>query len=124
MCNHRRQSSMGTGVPPFRRPVPLMVVVALLASAARADDPPSAAPPQSVLHLANGGFAAGELRASTKPGVLRWQAASFVSPFDFAAREVIGDPVAAPGVAAQAERRFLLRAGRGRRAVRLAGRPE
>jgi thiol-disulfide isomerase/thioredoxin len=87
MCNHRRQSSIGTGVAPFRRLFSLLAV-ALLASAARAGDPPPASPQQPVLHLANGGFAAGEIRASTKPGVLSWQAASFVSPFDFAASEV------------------------------------
>ncbi len=89
MCNHRRQSSMGTWVPPFRRLFPLMVV-GLLAPSVLADDPPSASPTKSVLHLANGGFAAGEIRPSSKPGILRWQADSFVSPFDFAVNHVLG----------------------------------
>src|SRR5207253_4225375 len=61
-----------------------LVVFALWTPAARAADPP----PQAVLHLANGDQAAGEIRASARPGVLRWQAASFVSPFDFAVTEV------------------------------------
>ena len=43
-----------------------------------------------MLHLANGGFAAGEIRPSAKPGVVRWQANSFVNPFDFAVSDVLG----------------------------------
>ncbi len=89
MCNHRRQTSMGTGIPPFLRLIPILLV-ATLASSARAENPPSATPQQSVLHLANGGFAAGELRPSARPGIVRWQAASFVSPFEFALGEVLG----------------------------------
>jgi thiol-disulfide isomerase/thioredoxin len=88
MCNHRRQSSMGTGVPASRRLFPLLVV-ALLAPAARAEDPPASAA-KSVLQLANGGFAAGEIRPSTTPGVVRWQADSFVSPFEFAVGQILG----------------------------------
>ena len=81
------------------------------------------AQPPPVLHLADGGFAAGEIRDSTRPGVLRWQAASFVSPFEFAVKDVNAIQWPPPATLAQARRRLLLRAGRRRRALRLAGRP-
>ncbi len=87
MCNQHRQSSIGTRVPPFYRLLAIGLV-AMVATATRAEDPPKSPPPQPVLNLANGGFAAGEIRPSTHPAVLRWQAASFVSPFDFAWNEV------------------------------------
>ena len=38
--------------------------------------------------MADGGFVAGEVRATTKPGVLRWQGTSFVAPFEFAVKDV------------------------------------
>ena len=53
-----------------------------LAATARAADPPP------VLHLADGGYAAGGLRDSDRPGVLRWQAAAFIDPFDFAVKDL------------------------------------
>ncbi len=87
MCNQHRQSSIGTRVPPFSR-LFAIVLVALLAPAASPADQPTSPPSQPVLHLANGGYVAGEIRASSQPGVLRWQAASFVKPFDFALSEV------------------------------------
>ena len=40
-------------------------------------------PPAAVLHLTDGSFVAGELDDSARPGVLRWQASAFVSPFEF-----------------------------------------
>ena len=61
-----------------------LAITAFGSPAGRAADSPA----QAVLHLANGGFAAGEIRASSQAGVLRWQAASFVSPFDFAVSDV------------------------------------
>ena len=39
--------------------------------------------PTAVLSLDDGGFAAGDLADSDRPGVLRWQAAGFVAPFEF-----------------------------------------
>ncbi len=62
----------------------LLVVLAMLGESAWAADPPKA----PVLHLADGGFAAGELRDSSRPGVLRWQGAAFVAPFEFAVKDV------------------------------------
>jgi peroxiredoxin len=77
---------IGTRLLRSGRVAPL-VVVTMLASAARAEDPPgpSANP---VLHLADGGYAAGEICDSSQPGVLRWQAAPFVAPFEFAIKEI------------------------------------
>ncbi|WP_165219863.1 TlpA family protein disulfide reductase [Aquisphaera insulae] len=48
-----------------------------------AADGPAAGPGPAVLHLANGGFAAGELRPSNDPKAIRWQAAALVAPLDF-----------------------------------------
>ena len=42
---------------------------------------PAAAP--AVLSLDDGGFAAGDLATTDQPGVVRWQASGFVSPFEF-----------------------------------------
>ncbi|MFI5457960.1 MAG: TlpA family protein disulfide reductase [Isosphaerales bacterium] len=68
----------------FRRAVLLAAsVVALAAIAARAGDGQPGPPQHAVLNLASGSFAAGELRDSTRPGVVRWQASGFVSPFEF-----------------------------------------
>ena len=39
--------------------------------------------PSAVLSLDDGGFVAGELADSDRPGVLRWQGAGFVAPFEF-----------------------------------------
>ncbi|HZW33501.1 MAG TPA: TlpA disulfide reductase family protein [Isosphaeraceae bacterium] len=61
-----------------------LAVAAFWCPASRAADPPA----RAVLHLANGGFAAGEIRASSQAGVLRWQAAPFVAPFEFGVSEV------------------------------------
>jgi peroxiredoxin len=64
-----------------------LAIAGILASQARAADPPAASS-TPVLHLADGGYAAGEIRDSSRPGVLRWQAASFVAPFDFAIKDI------------------------------------
>ncbi len=37
----------------------------------------------AVLNLDDGGYAAGDLADSDRPGIIRWQAAGFVSPFEF-----------------------------------------
>ena len=87
MCNKHRQLSIGARVPPFYW-LFAIVLGALLAAAARASGQPTSPPRQPVLHLANGRSTAGEIRASTQPGVLRWQAASSGSPPDFAWNEV------------------------------------
>ena len=54
----------------------------------RAADQPTAAPSSAVLHLTDGSFASGELVDSTQPGVFRWQASAFVSPFEFPVNRV------------------------------------
>jgi peroxiredoxin len=88
MRSRRSPSILGTRLLRAGRGFPL-VALAILATAARAaDPPPGGRSAQPVLHLADGGYAAGEVRDSTRPGVLRWQAASFVAPFDFAIKEV------------------------------------
>ncbi len=67
-----------------------LLVAAFLGCVARgmAADPQSHPSPPPVLHLVNGGYAAGEIRDSTSAGVLRWQAASFVAPFEFGIKDV------------------------------------
>src|SRR5579875_2384593 len=86
MLSRRSPSLIGTRLLRSGRVVPL-VVVAVLASTARAAEPPGSSS-KPVLHLADGGYAAGDVRDSSRPGVLRWQAASFVAPFEFALKEV------------------------------------
>ncbi len=51
---------------------------------ARGDEPE----PLPILHFTDGSFAAGELAESTRQGVFRWQAAGFVSPFQFETNRV------------------------------------
>jgi peroxiredoxin len=63
-------------------------VVGLAAATAGASDPPANRPGAAVLHLTDGSFAAGKLVDSARPGVLRWQAQGFVSPFEFSASRV------------------------------------
>jgi hypothetical protein len=87
MCNQDRQSSIGTRAPAFFR-LCAIVLGALVATSARAADQTASPPPQPVLYLANGTISAGEVRPSTHPGVLRWQAASAGSPSDFTWNEV------------------------------------
>ena len=84
MRSRRSPSTIGTRLLRAGQLLSLFAA-ALVATAARAADPPPAPP---VLHLADGGFVAGEVRATTKPGVLRWQGASFVAPFEFAVKDV------------------------------------
>ena len=100
MCTQHRQSSIGTRLPRSFGPL-VIVLVAMWVTAGRGEDQPTSPPPQAVLNLANGGYAAGEIRPSTQPAVLRWQAESFVSPFDFAWNEVNAVAVAAAGHAGQ-----------------------
>src|SRR5438552_3935315 len=50
----------------------------LVAAATAADQATS-----SVLHLTNGGFVPGELRASEDPKVLRWRSPFFAQPVEF-----------------------------------------
>ena len=57
-------------------------------SAARAAQEPPAAPTSAVLHLTDGSFIPGDLDDSTRPGVFRWQASAFVSPFEFPVNRV------------------------------------
>jgi len=50
---------------------------------ALAGDAPPGPSPFAVLNLPSGSFAAGELRDSARPGVIRWQANGLVSPLEF-----------------------------------------
>ena len=45
--------------------------------------PTAVAAAPAVLSLDDGGFAAGDLATTDRPGVVRWQASGFVSPFEF-----------------------------------------
>ncbi len=89
MRRRRSPSIIGTRLGRSGR-VDLLVVAAVLALAAQAAaaDPSSRPSSPPVLHLVDGGYAAGELRDSTRPGVLRWQAGSFVAPFEFGIKDV------------------------------------
>jgi hypothetical protein len=89
MCNQHRRSSIGTR-PLLSYRLIAMVLVSLPATTARAADQPASPSPQPVLHLADGQSLAGEIRASNRPGVLRWQATSSGSPSDFAWNKVNG----------------------------------
>jgi peroxiredoxin len=65
-----------------------IATVGLASAAVRADDQPAAAPSSAVLHLTDGSFIPGDLDDSNKPGVFRWQASAFVSPFEFPVNRV------------------------------------
>lgn len=83
----------------------LLFLPIAFAAAASGDDAPVAAPAaQTILHLNSGSFAAGELVDSPMPGTLRWQAAAFVTPFEFQVDSVNAihwpPPAAPPGRAA------------------------
>jgi peroxiredoxin len=57
--------------------------VTSVAAARAADTPPPVAAAAAVLHLRDGSFTPGNLSESDRPGVFRWQASAFVSPFEF-----------------------------------------
>ncbi|HEV3122101.1 MAG TPA: hypothetical protein VGY53_09370, partial [Isosphaeraceae bacterium] len=81
----------------FSRAWVLVALTACTGSAALcAQDPPAQAPSQAVLHLANGGFAPGEIKDSP-PGILRWQCPMFTSPFTFAINQLSEVRFPAPG---------------------------
>jgi peroxiredoxin len=65
----------------------LLLSIAMAGLATRhafaAEPSPASLPSAAVLHLTDGNFAPGELENSTKPGILRWHATPFVSPFEF-----------------------------------------
>src|SRR5262249_45455981 len=62
----------------------LMLLPGVLAAASRGDDSRAAGgAAQTILHLGSGSFAAGALVDSPQPSTLRWQAAAFVTPFEF-----------------------------------------
>jgi thiol-disulfide isomerase/thioredoxin len=54
-----------------------LVCIFLASAAADADPPPS------VLHLANGGLVAGQLRGSNNPKIVRWSSPLFAEPLEF-----------------------------------------
>ena len=68
----------------------------------RAADQPAAAPSSAVLHLTDGSFVPGDLDDSTRPGVFRWQASAFVSPFEFPVNRVNAIHWPPPAAIAQA----------------------
>ena len=96
MINPHRQSLIGTRVSAFYRLLAIVLAGLPATSAAAADQPNP--PPRPVLHLANGGTSVGQIRASTRPGVLRWQAAASDSPRDFAWNEVAAIEWPAPAM--------------------------
>ena len=55
----------------------------LTGSSASAAEEAPATPSSAVMHLTDGSFIPGTLGDTARPGVLRWQAAAFVSPFEF-----------------------------------------
>ena len=65
-----------------------IAAVTLTTAIARAADGPTAPPPSAVLHLTDGSFVPGDLDESTRPGIFRWQASAFVSPFEFPVNRV------------------------------------
>jgi peroxiredoxin len=65
-----------------------LIALWLFPATARGADSPRVLPSSAVLHLSNGGFAAGELCDANDPAVLRWHATPFVSPFDFDLKRV------------------------------------
>ena len=83
MHSNHRQLSIRARALPFDRLI-AFVVGAVLSTAARASGPPA----QPMLHLVDGRSTGGEIQASTRPGILRWRAASSGSPSDFAWNEV------------------------------------
>ena len=87
MTRRRLTSTVGTRLLRSGR---LLAILAVAADrpAARAADGPAAPEPPPVLHLSDGGFASGEIRETTRPGFLRWQATPFVAPFEFAIKDV------------------------------------
>ncbi len=58
------------------------------ASGQAVDQLPAGSPPVAVLHLSDGGYAAGKLADSPRAGFLRWQAVGLVSPFEFSVSRV------------------------------------
>ena len=87
MCNQPRHSSIGSRVPPSCR-LFATVLVAFFATVTKAADEPIGLPPQQVLQLTSGRSMVGLVRASDRPGLLRWQAASDGSLSNFAWNEV------------------------------------
>ncbi|WP_435020070.1 redoxin domain-containing protein [Tundrisphaera sp. TA3] len=68
-----------------------LLLAALAPSPARAEEPPKAPTPAPAeaptLYLTDGGFAAGGLAPSDRPGVIRWQSAAFAEPLEFPVAE-------------------------------------
>ena len=86
-CRLRRSASAAVGGFGTRSVGTRLLVLAvawLIAGVARGDEPPKAPPAGPVLNLIDGGFAPGVLEESGRPGTVRWRAAPFVAPFDFA----------------------------------------
>ncbi len=87
MCSQLQHRAIGIRAQPSHQLFAL-AFLALIAATARATDQPASPSPQPVLDLADGRSTAGEVRASTQPGVLRWQSASADRPSEFAWNEV------------------------------------
>jgi peroxiredoxin len=81
----------------------------LLCGVAAADDKRSSA----VLSLDDGGFVAGELADSDRPGILRWQGVGFVAPFEFKLGRVNSVQWTAPEKPEKPEGEFCFELGAG-----------
>jgi peroxiredoxin len=73
-----------------------LLAATTIGAAARAEEPPAGQPTSSMLHLEDGGYVAGALADSDRPGVLRWQPSSFVDPLDFPAGKLNAIHFSAP----------------------------
>jgi peroxiredoxin len=64
------------------------VALTIASVVGRAGDVPAEKPSVAILNLVSGGYAAGRLCDSARPGVVSWQATGFASPFEFPTNRV------------------------------------
>ncbi len=97
MCKNHWPSLIGTRTPRISC-LSAIALAAMLAAAGKAAGQPGGPPSRAVLHRPDGGQSAGEIRPSTKSGVLSWKSASAESPVDLVWNEVssIEWPAATP----------------------------
>ena len=79
----------------------LLVPLARLFAPTMAGAAPPVDPPSAVLHLSNGGCVPGELIASSRPDLIRWQSTAFTAPFDLPRKAVTAVHFSVPARAAR-----------------------